>query len=82
MDDNWKRIIERSKPYFDSYFEDRDGVRWRFIGVIHASDDYYYAMLSPDGEFWMLSCVGSFETHGFKALGVRDYAAAPKVCVG
>lgn len=69
MDGNWKRIIEEARPYFDSYFEDcRDGTHWFFIGVIHASDDYYYAMRALDGELLMLSCVCSFETHGFKPL--------------
>ena len=63
---NWRKIIKESESLFNRYFTDEEGEVYYFVGVIYASDDYYYCMVSKAGELKMLSCVDSIEDHGYK----------------
>lgn len=64
---NWRAIIKEVSPFFDKVFVDKGGQEYHFLGVLHAEEDYYYAMHSMDngGHFVWLSCVGDLEGHGF-----------------
>ena len=64
---NWRKIIKEFEPLMNKiYINDRDGQAYRFIGVLHAPDDYYYCMVSMTGEQNLLSCVGSIENYGYE----------------
>ena len=63
---NWRNIVKESEPLLDKLFKDKDGVVWRFFGVVHGSDDYYYGMNRfDDNSVLLCSCVGNLTTHGF-----------------
>jgi hypothetical protein len=62
---NWRSIVAESEPLFDSRFVDEHGKEYRFAGIVHAADDYYYLMQSKEGTR-LLSCVGSIEGWGFQ----------------
>jgi len=46
------------------YLDDRDR-QWKFFGLVHGGDDYYYGMYR-DGQTILLSCVGDMEGHGYR----------------
>ena len=70
--DNWQTIIEESEPLLDKVFSDGKGNTYQFIGVIHASDDYYYCMTNTLGKLKMLSCVVDLKGHGYKLITDSD----------
>lgn len=61
---NWRAIVAGAEPLLDRIYVDERGNRYRFFGIVHASDDYYYGM-HGQGKLRLLSCVGSIEGHGF-----------------
>ena len=63
---NWRKIIKENEPLFDRAFIDEEGEICYFVGVIYASDDYYYCMVDRAGKLRMLSCVCNIESHGYK----------------
>jgi len=66
---NWRNIVKESEPFLDRIFVDNNGQRFRFYGIVHGSDDYYYGMYRlADGQSVLLSCVGDLETHGYTLL--------------
>lgn len=71
MDDNWARLIkecEGGEGLFDKKFQDKNGKVYRFAGLVHDNEDYSYLMLDKEGRALFLSCVGTFDMHGFKQL--------------
>ena len=62
---NWRDIINESAPLIDQLYNDNNGAVHRFVGVLHAVDDYYYCMVSMTGKWKLLSCVGSIEGHEY-----------------
>ena len=64
-DGNWQLIIEETKDLIGNLFTDRSGGVHRFMGVLHAEDDFYYLMYSMSGHPRLLSCVGDLDSWGF-----------------
>lgn len=65
---NWRAIMAETRPYFDKKFA-KDGREYTLVGVVDASDDYYYLMVDSEGKSTLLSCVGSIvESHGYKPV--------------
>lgn len=62
---NWQSIIKESEPLLDKIFLDRNGKAFRFIGVMHSEDDYYYCLLSMTGTLTRASCVMNLDTYGY-----------------
>lgn len=64
---NWRAIVNENERFIGDEYEAYGwpSGRWRFFGIVHGGDDYYYGMSRP-GEHVLLSCVGSLETWGFK----------------
>ncbi len=62
---NWRNIVSESLPLLGKRFTDETGHEYTFYGVVHGEDDYYYGMCDDDGCCYLLSCVGSLETHGY-----------------
>lgn len=62
---NWRAIVKETETLLDKKFMNERGEVFKFFGVVHASDDYYYGMWSNDHGMRLLSCVGSIEGHGF-----------------
>lgn len=66
---NWRAIVAESEPLLDKRFRDHKGQEFKFFGVVHGSDDYYYGMLPVGGgSLTLLSCVGSIEGHGYQLV--------------
>ena len=66
---NWRLIVKESEPFFGRRYRNEKGHQYYFVGVLHAEDDYYYAMMRcTDSKLMMLSCVGSIETMGFTLI--------------
>jgi hypothetical protein len=63
---NWRAIVKESESLLGRDFTDHNGKTFRFFGVVHADDDYYYGMWHRDHGLSLLSCVGSIEGHGYK----------------
>lgn len=66
---NWRLIIEESEEFLDKKFTDKNGVFHIFSGVMHCTDDYYYAMFNMETKkIELYSCVGSLSGFGFELL--------------
>jgi hypothetical protein len=67
---NWRDIVQETERLIGTEFEAiygwNAGKTYVFFGIVHTTDDYYYGMWSrEDKDMILLSCVGSFEGHGF-----------------
>ena len=69
---NWREIIEESEPFFNRTYRDKKGRRYRFLGVVHADDDYYYLLMRRDGSFELATCVSDLEGHGYSLIEEVD----------
>lgn len=67
---NLDMILHESREDFDKYYyNDKNGLNYKFIGVLIAEDDYYYAMLPVGGgKLELLSCVMDIETFGYEKV--------------
>ncbi len=67
---NLELILKEEEDNFEKIYNDNKGVTHRFIGLLIASDDYYYAMMPCDGtgRLKLLSCVGSIESFGYEKV--------------
>ncbi len=67
-DDNWIRLVEECEDIINCRFRDENtNEEYRFFGLVHSYDDYYYGMYGKSG-LRLLSCVGNLETHGFRRI--------------
>ncbi len=62
---NWRLIVHEVEDLIGKIFVDQRCRKYRFLGVLHAEDDYCYVMSGKSG-LYLLSCVGSIEGNGFK----------------
>ena len=73
-DNNWDKLVEKYDKDIDGLYEGEDGQIYRFIGLIHASDDYCYGMFNiKTREFSMPSCVGSLAGHEWHINGESGF---------
>jgi len=61
---NWRALVKEMGPKIGAIYTDINGKAWRFAGLLHADDDYYYCM-TRKGKAQFLSCVGSIEGFDF-----------------
>ena len=67
-EDTWVKLIEECEDILDCRFVDEhSGEEFRFFGLVHGSDDYYYGMSGKTG-LRLLSCVVNLETHGYRKI--------------
>lgn len=64
---NWRLLVKKYEQLIGSTFVDDLGREYKFFGLIHSNDDYYYGMHGKSGARF-LSCVGDIEDHGFKQI--------------
>jgi hypothetical protein len=64
-DCTWIKLINQHQRDFDCIYINSDGLEYRFFGLVHGEDDYYYGMYR-NGDLLLLSCVGNLDTHGYK----------------
>ncbi len=64
---NWRIILHEAEPLLGKDFTDGKSI-YRFFGLVHGTDDYYYGMYGRDGKTSLLSCVVNLEGHGFKMI--------------
>lgn len=65
---NWRAIVKKSEPLLNRLFiREYDKCEYRFFGIVHGSDDYYYGMIkhTDNSNLMLLSCVGNIESFGF-----------------
>lgn len=66
---NWRAIVAESEPLLNKRFRDGNGQEYKFFGVVHGSDGYYYGMLPVGGgALTLLSCVRGVKGHGFQLV--------------
>lgn len=61
---NWRAIVKEYGPKIGQTFK-RGDKTYRFFGIVHGDDDYYYGLVELGGKVVLSSCVGSLETMGF-----------------
>jgi hypothetical protein len=60
---NWRLILSETEHLLDRQFRDaRTGEVWRYFGLVHGGDDYYYGMWNGK-TLKLLSCVGGIESY-------------------
>lgn len=64
---NWRAIVKEYGPRIGQWYKSKDG-EFRFFGLVHAEDDYYYGMMGRDFKVRLLSCVGDIAAFGFEEL--------------
>ncbi len=70
---NWRSIVNETEHLIDKLFRDNKGDEYRFFGIVHGSDDYYYGMYKGQNrELMLLSCVGSIEGHGYEPVSEEE----------
>lgn len=69
--DNWTLLLKEYEKHIGGVYKDKySGKKYYFIGLLHADDDYYYAMWDNPYIF-LYSCAGSMETMGLKKLKAK-----------
>lgn len=63
-DKNWRSLAKQYDPLTDRRFI-CDGKNYTFVGLLRASDDYYFCMANIDVGIQLFSCVGNLQTYGF-----------------
>ena len=74
---NWRQIVNESESQIGKLFTDSKGRRFRFFGIVHGSDDYYYGMYSKVEGMRLLSCVSDLTGWDFNILDEELGAALP-----
>lgn len=67
---NWRMLVSEYSPMFGrDYKDDRTGEVFRFYGLVHTEDDYYFGMWNHiTKKHRLLSCVGNIEGFGMTPL--------------
>ena len=70
---NWRAILKEVESLIGrDFLEERTGIVWRFFGLVHGDDDYYFGMYHSTGpgagKLCLSSCVGSLETNGYTLI--------------
>lgn len=66
---NWLLLLDECENLIGSYYQDEEGETYRFFGLVHGDDDYYYGMSSLEtGKVRLLSCVSDIEGFGFTEI--------------
>lgn len=68
MKDNWSLILEKYDSLIGRSYKDEDEVEYKFFGLVHGGDDYYYGMWNKEHGMRLLSCVGSIEGFGMEII--------------
>jgi hypothetical protein len=65
--DTVDNVIKDVEPLLDKWFvdEEHSHIPFRLIGILLASDDYYYMLESKDLEYIMLPVAVSLEQYGY-----------------
>lgn len=67
---NWRLILKETRHLIGRVFTGEiDDSAHTYFGLVDGQDDYYYGMIQHGtGKLRLLSCVGSFETHGYTVV--------------
>lgn len=68
---NWRNIVKNVDQLIGKHFLDHKGEEFKFFGIVHGDDDFYYGMHGKSG-LALLSCVGSIEGHGYVLVETQD----------
>lgn len=59
---NWELLVERYRDKINQKYQDNQGNLYRFFGLVHSDDDYYYGLWDVKNRTLALSsCVGRLE---------------------
>lgn len=67
-DGNFRNIVADTYHLIGKKFEDADGKRYVYFGVVYGDDDLYYGMSDMENKCLLLSCVGSLEMYGLEEV--------------
>lgn len=63
---NWRHLVHDYDRFIGSWYKDNhSGKRYKFCGLLHSDDDYYYLMIDEAGKCVLASCVGELTTMGY-----------------
>jgi hypothetical protein len=66
--DTWIMLVNECEDLIGHIFVDETtGEEYRFFGLVHSDDDFYYGMHGKSG-LRLLSCVGNLEVHKYRKL--------------
>lgn len=65
---NWRAIVNKTQHLIGRRFRTSRGETFRFFGIVHGDDDYYYGMCNKENGVHLLSCVVSFEMAGYELV--------------
>lgn len=65
---NLRNIVAETSHLIGKKFEDADGKRYVYFGVVYGDDDLYYGMSDMENKCLLLSCVGSLGMFGFEEV--------------
>lgn len=71
---NWRILVKQYEPLIGRMVRDHDGKEWRFYGLVHSDDDFYYGLCRV-GETILASCVGPLEAF-YTLIPMYDAAQA------
>lgn len=60
-EDNWKNLVTGYERYIGRTYVDNEGLEWKFFGLIHGEDDYYYGLSRP-GQMTLVTGVCDLNT--------------------
>lgn len=63
---NWRAIVKEYAPHIGKTYK-RGDKTYRFFGLVHGDDDYYYGLVEVGGKVLLSSCVGSLEMNGLES---------------
>lgn len=72
--DNWTLLVKEYAPKIGRTYKANWGpggkkdYEYRFFGLVHGDDDYYYGMVEVGSKVRLLSCVGNIEGFGFEEI--------------
>ena len=61
---NWRSLVKQYDPFIDKEFV-MEGKKYYFFGLVHGSDDYYFAMSNEESHVSLYSCACNLEAYGF-----------------
>jgi hypothetical protein len=76
---SWRAIVKEYKCLIGSrYVKDSTLEVFKFFGLVHDGDDYYYGMVRESARIELLSCVMHIEDFGYTLVERVTYENEPQ----
>ena len=64
---NWRKLVHEYDHLIGKTFRYNEE-EFKFFGLVHAEDDYYFGMLDKKSKLSLWSCVGNFGLYGLELV--------------